>query len=139
MRRRTVKFNDVTQICVVKRPSQADFKSSWYSKKELKKIRREVKRQIAISKGENFQWRGLERVKTGSICVLLENQQALVQGVLALQKLHRQLGLQDDKAFALFARAYNKEAAMRAASIAKQDFAEALQVYRETQDTPACK
>ena len=98
-------------------------------------MRREIKRQI--KNGERLQWRGLERVKTGTICALLEHQQALVQGVLALQNLHRKLGLQDDKAFALFASAYNKEAAMRAASVAKQDFVEALQVYREIENTPA--
>ena len=94
-------------------------------------MRREIKHHLSHGSEERFQWRGLERVKTKSICALLENQRALVRGVLALQKLHKKLGLQDDRAFALFVRAYNQEATKRAATIAKQDFVEALEVYRE--------
>jgi hypothetical protein len=54
-----------------------------------------------------------------------------VKGVLNLQKMHKQLGLQDERTLNLFASAYNKEAVKRAQDAAKQDSVVARQIYSE--------
>lgn len=142
-RKRVVRFNEKAQVvCAFKPPAKVEVKSLWYTKKELKRIRRDIKREIkglslpgcSESEEEEFQWRGLERLQTGTMCLVLENQQALVQGVLNLQELHRKLGLRNgNKAFTMFVCAYNKDAMQRATRVAKQDFAEALEIYRDIQ------
>lgn len=106
-RKRAVRFDQADRVCVVRTPSKKERKEMYWSKKELKRIRIDLKctlKSLAIS-GEgakaHFHWRGLEHIRRGTMCVATNNHQAFVRSVLSMQKYHRQLGLQDDKAFTL--------------------------------------
>jgi hypothetical protein len=123
IRKPGVRFNEKARVCFLQPPSRGELKSLWYTRKELKRIRSGIKRDIKSlslsgnsesSEDVDFQWRGLERVRTGTMCMMLESQQALVRGVLSMQQLHRKLGLRDDKSFTLFVCGFNKEATQRA-------------------------
>jgi hypothetical protein len=149
--RRRVTFDQKSCIVVyVERPScKHETKALWYSKMELKRIRigiRYALKNLKASKAdganrtivsgsdndsddESFQWRGLELVKRGRAA--FESKRMLVRGVLNLQKMHKQLGLRDDRTLNLFASAYNKEAVKRAQDAAKQDFVVARQIHDE--------
>ena len=138
-------------VPTAKRLSKSEWKSLWYSAKELKRMRLDLRcslKNLALSENasppsfddgddgehhnyESFHWRGLEHIQKGTMSSSLESRQCLVQGVLSLQKLHKVMGLQDDIGLTLFTRAYTKEATQRAQDIAKQDSDEALQIYNE--------
>ncbi|CAB9523662.1 expressed unknown protein [Seminavis robusta] len=134
-KRRRVTFK--SSVHVVHKPcSKKEAKTLWYSKKELKKIRLGIRcslknLELAIddTSKEQFQWRGLELVKRG--CSALESQRILIKGVLSLQKMHKQLGLRDEKTINLFATAFNREAVLQAQETAKEDFVEATQIHKE--------
>lgn len=130
--------------------------SVWYSSKELKQIRLDLRcslknlpspetssTPILVSDDddeeeendgetfESFHWRGLEHIKNRTMMSSLESRQDLVRSVLALQKLHKRMGLKNDVGLTLFTRAYTKEATEEAAVRAQQDFDEARQIYNE--------
>ena len=137
-----------------KRITESESTSVWYSSKELKQIRQDLRYSLKSlsSPGtsspklvsdddddedssreafESFHWRGLEHIKNKTMTASLESRQDLVRSVLALQKFHKRMGLKDDAGLTLFARAYSKEATDEAAVRAQQDFDEALQIYNE--------
>ena len=151
-RKRSVRFDPTCNVFVPINKGlttdrhKVETKALWYSKKELKRIRLGIRcslKNLAISGptassftkeggDASFQWRGLEQIQKGTMGSTTESRQILVQGVLSLQKLHKLMGIhRDDRALELFARGYNREATLRAQDAAKQDYADALQIYRE--------
>lgn len=117
-------------------------KRMWYTRKELKRMRWELRcslKNVSLSgtdwDGEAFPWRGLEHIQAGTMGSTVENRQILIQSVISLQKLHKKMGLRDDRGLSVFASAYNQQAARRAHDIAKQDSDEARQIYNEVEET----
>jgi len=140
--------------------SKSEQKSLWYSSKELKRMRLDLKRSLkSLAQSEShstmqptasiisddddssdsttstsfevFHWQGLHHLQHNTVGEVQQSRDSLVKGVLALQKLHKTMGLQDDIGLTLFTRAFTKDAAQQAQKIAKQASEEAALVYNE--------
>ena len=85
----------------------------------------------SLTNDQDFDWRGLENIRSGTMLMVRESQQTLVRGVMAMLKMHKKLGLRDDQSVALFVQAYNKEATQRAN-------AEAIRVHKEIKSAIDC-
>lgn len=164
--KRCVRFNQKKNafLLPVKRITKSESLAVWYSSQELRQIRLDLRCSLKnlSSSGnsspnlvldeesdedndsretyESFHWRGLEHIKNRTISSSVESRQELVRSVLALQKLHKAMGLKDDVGLTLFTRAFTKEATEEAALRAQQDFDEALRIYNEgTSDDSATR
>ena len=134
----------------------------WYSSQELKQIRLDIRcslKNLSLTGNpspnlveeesdednddrretyESFHWRGLEHIKNRTMMSSLESRQELIRNVLALQKLHKTIGLKNDVGLPLFTIAFTKEATEEAALRAQQDFEEALRIYSEGESDEDC-
>lgn len=131
LKRNTISFGEVKTLVFEKEIAghDEDHKNSvWYSKQEMKTIRKDLKK--SIKKGEIS--RGLEQYK-GDFGE--ENKQKRlnhIYSILDLQREQQEKGIQDEQGFQMLSRAMSADDIGRARRLASMDSREAFQEYQKT-------
>jgi hypothetical protein len=131
LKRNKISFGEVKTLVFEKEIAghDEDHKNSvWYSKQEMKSIRKDLKK--SIKKGEIS--RGLEQYQ-GDFGE--ENKQKRlnhIYSILDLQREQQEKGIQDDRGFQMLSRAMSADDIGRARRLASMDSREAFQEYQKT-------